>query len=150
LLAHDQHAREIEAERERRLLDDVQQREPDLRRNMYDLAAQRSRAAALEAELKCLKANIGPPTVAPVQLDDIAPPETTTAVQMSPLRPATPAAPVDNFVQGLPDSITQPRPPISTVYRPDIADALTCNVHAVNPQSTDDCLGADIFASQPP
>jgi len=34
LLAHDQHAREIEAERERRLLDDAQQRERDLRRDM--------------------------------------------------------------------------------------------------------------------
>jgi len=52
LLAHDQHAREIEAERERRLLDDVQQRERDLRRDMYDLAAQRSRASAFEAEFK--------------------------------------------------------------------------------------------------
>ena len=85
---------------------DVQQRECDLRRDMYDLAAQRSRAAALEAELKCLKANIGPPTVAyevvEVQPDDIAPPEVNTAVQMSPLRPVTPIV-----VQGLPANITQ-------------------------------------------
>jgi len=150
LLAHDQHAREIEAERERRLLDDVQQRERDLRRDMYDLAAQRSRAAALEAELKCLKANIGPPTVAyevPVQPDDIAPPEVTTAVQMSPLRPVTP---IDDFaVQGLPDDVTHRRPPISTVHRPDIAHALTSNMHAVGPQSADNCYGADISTSQP-
>ena len=90
LLAHDQHAREIEAERERRLLDDVQQRERDLRRDMYDLAAQRSRAAALEAELTCLKAKIGPSTVAPVRSADIPPPEINTAMQMSPTRPVTP------------------------------------------------------------
>jgi len=141
LLAHDQQAREIEAERERRLLDDVQQRERDLRRDMYDLAAQRSRAAALEAELKCLKANTATPTVAyevievPVQPDDIAPPEVTTAVQMSPLRPVTP---IDNLaVQGLPPNITQ---------RQDIADALTWNPDA----STDNCHGAGILTSQPP
>ena len=86
LLAHDQHARELEAERERRLLDDV--RERDLRRDMYDMAAQRSRAAALEAELNCLKANMASSTVAydivdvPVRRDDTAPLETT-----APLRP---------------------------------------------------------------
>jgi len=89
LLAHDQHAREIEAERERRLLDDVQQRERDLRRDMYDLAAQRSRASALEAELNCLKANVSLSTVAPVQSADTAPPEINTAMQMSPTRPVT-------------------------------------------------------------
>ena len=49
--------------------------------DMYDLAAERSHAAALQAELKCLKATAGPPTVAyevvevPVQSDDIPPPE---------------------------------------------------------------------------
>jgi len=101
---------------------------------MYDLAAQRSRAAALEAELKCLKANIGPPTVAydvPVQPADIAPPE-TTAAQMSPLRPVTPIV-----VQGLSTNITQ---------RQDIADALTWN--PVNPYAADNCHGAGI-TSQP-
>jgi len=96
------------------------QREIDMRRDLYDLSRQSSRAAALEAELKCLKANIGPSTVAyevPVQLDDIAPPEVTAAVQMSPLRPATPVTPIDNLVvQGLPTNITQ---------RQDIATALT-------------------------
>jgi len=67
----------------------------------------------------------------------IPPPETTTAVQMSPLRPATP---VDNFVQGLQPNITQ---------RQDNARALTSNIHAVNPQSADNCYGADISTSQP-
>ena len=90
LLADGQHAREMEAERERRLLDDMQQRERDLRRDMYDMAAQRSRAAALEAELSCLKANIGSSTVAPVQSVDIAPPEVATAIPLSPLRSVTP------------------------------------------------------------
>ena len=121
---------------------------------MYDLAAQRSRAAALEAELKCLKANIGPSTVAyeaPVQPADIPPPAVATAVPMSPLRPATPVAPIDNIVvQGLPDSITQSRSPISTVYRPDTARALTRNVRAVDPQSADDCYSAGISTSQSP
>jgi len=59
LLAHDQHAREIEAERERRLLDDVQQRERDLRRDMYDLAAQRSRAS-FRGRIKMLKSQYRP------------------------------------------------------------------------------------------
>ena len=60
-----------------------------MRRDLYDLCRQSSRAAALEAKLKCLKANIGPPTVAyevievPVQPDDITPPEVNTAVQIS-------------------------------------------------------------------
>jgi len=93
LLAHDQHAREIEAGRDRRageqkaqreqfllhdakcareaLLADVQlqrdreaQREIDLRRDLYDLSRERSHAAALEAELECLKATAGQKTVA--------------------------------------------------------------------------------------
>ena len=52
-----------------------------------------------------------------------APPEVTTAVQMSPLRPVTP---IDNLaVQGLPANITQRQPPVSIVHRPDIADTLT-------------------------
>jgi len=164
LLAHDQHARELEAQREQILVRDAQsarqelladiqrqrdreaQREVDMRRDMYDLAAQRSRAAALEAELKCLKANIGPCTVAyqmPVQLDDIPPPEVTAAVPMSPLRPAVPVTPIDNIVvQGLPT---------------DIATALTWHsvVEDVNPYaedadtSTDDCHGAGITSQTP-
>jgi len=164
LLDDARHARELEAQREQcarqELLADVQlqrereaQREIDMRRDLYDLSRQSSRAAALEAELKCLKVNIGPPTVAyevPVQLDDIAPPEVNTAVQMSPLRPATPVTPIDNFaVQGLPHDVTHRRPPISTVHRPDIAHALTSNIHAVNPQSADNCYGADISTSRP-
>ena len=118
------------------------QREIDMRRDMYDLAAQWSRAAALEAELKCLKANIGPPTVAyevPAQLDDIAPPEVTTAVQISPLWPVMP---IDNLaVQGLAANITQ---------RQDIANALTWNsfVEDANPYAADNCRGAGI-TSQP-
>ena len=118
---------------------------------MYDLAAQRSRAAALEAELKCLKANIGPPTVAyevievPVQPDDIAPPEINTAVQMSPSRPVTPIV-----VQGLPANITQRQPPVSTVHRPDIADALTWNPHAADTSTVYNCHGTNMSALQPP
>ena len=65
LLDDARQARELDAQREQcaraQLLADVQlqrdreaQREIDMRRDMYDLAAQRSRAAALEAELKCL------------------------------------------------------------------------------------------------
>ena len=149
LLDDARQARELEAQREKfllhdakcareQLLADVQlqrdreaQREIDMRRDLYDLSRQSSRAAALEAELKCLKATTGPPTVAyevmevSVQSDDIAPPTADTIVQMSPSRPATP---VDNLVvQGLPANLTQQQPPVSTaiVLRPDIADALT-------------------------
>jgi len=168
LLDDARHARELEAQREQILVRDAQsarqelladiqlqrdreaQREIDMRRDMYDLAAQRSRAAALEAELKCLKANIGTPTVAyevidvPVQLDDIAPPEVTTAVQMSPLRPV---APIDNLaVQGLPVNITQRQLPVSSVHRSDTAHALTWNPDA----SADNCHGAGILTSQSP
>ena len=95
---------ELEAQREKILLHDAicarealladmqlqrdreAQREIDMRRDLYDLSRQSSHAAALEAELKCLKANIGPPTVAyevPVQPADIASPEVNTAVQIS-------------------------------------------------------------------
>jgi len=98
LLDDAKHARQIEAQREQILVRDAQsarqelfaeiklqrdretQREIDMRRDMYDLAAQRSRAAAFEAELSCLKANIGPPAVAPVQSVDIPPPEIITTV----------------------------------------------------------------------
>jgi len=95
--ARDRRAGELEAQREQILVRDAQssrqelladiqlqrdreaQREIDMRRDLYDLSRQSSRAAALEAELKCLKAHIGPPTVAPVQPDDIPPPEVNTA-----------------------------------------------------------------------
>jgi len=112
-------ARELDAQREQLLVLDAQrardalladvqlqrdreeQREIDLRRDLYDLSRQCSRAAALEAELKCLKATTSPPTVAyavvevPVQSDDTAPPTADTVVQMSPSRPVTP---IDNLV----------------------------------------------------
>jgi len=78
------------------LLADVQlqrdreaQHEIDMRRDLYDLSRQSSRAAALEAELNCLKANIGSSIVAPVRSADTAPPEINTAMQMSPTRPVT-------------------------------------------------------------
>jgi len=76
LLDDARQARELDAQREQILVRDAQsarqkllaeiqlqrdretQREIDMRRDMYDLAAQRSRAAALEAELKCLKAKL--------------------------------------------------------------------------------------------
>ena len=140
MLAHDQHAREIEAERERRLLDDAQQRERDLRRDMYDLAAQRSHAAALEAELKCLKATAGPATVAyevvEVPVDDIPPPAVDTVVQVSSSRHVDDAdTPVDNLVvQSLAADITQRHPSMSAsiVHRPDIADALTVRPYAAD------------------
>ena len=123
----------------------VKQREIDMRRDLYDLSRQSSRAAALEAELKCLKANIGPPTVAyevPVQLDDIAPPEVTTAVQMSPLRLVTPVTPIDDLaVQGLSPNITK---------RQDTAHALTWNPHVEDANTPDNCHGAGILTSQPP
>jgi len=113
LLADARQARELEAQRQQLLLHDAKctrealladvqlqrdreaQREIDLRRDLYDLSRQRSRAAALEAELKCLKATTGQPTVAyevvevPV-LDDIPPPDVDTVVQVSPSRPNTP------------------------------------------------------------
>jgi len=122
LLAHGQHTREIEVERERRLLDDAEQRERDLRRDMYDLAAERARAAALETELQCLKATAGPATVAyevvgvQVQSYDISPP----AVDVDA------AAPIDNLVvQNLAADMTQQLPsmPAPIVYRHDIAHA---------------------------
>jgi len=135
----DRRARELEAQREQRLLDDVRQareldaqreqsardalladvqlqrdreaqREIDMRRDLYDLSRQSARAAALEAELKCVKANLAPPTVAyeivDVQSADIAPPIVNTAVQVPPSRPVTPT---------------------SIEYRPNIADTLTWN-----------------------
>jgi len=129
LLAHDQHAREIEAERERRLLNDAQQRERDLRRDMYDLARERAHAAALEAKLKCLKATSGPPAVAyevvevPVQADDIP----------SPAVDVNADTPVDTIVvQSLVADMTQSSTPIPIVYRPAIADALTVRPHATD------------------
>ena len=53
----------------------LRQRELKLRRDMYDLAAERARAASLEAELKYLKASAGPATVAYqiVQVPDVEP-----------------------------------------------------------------------------
>jgi len=161
LLDDARQARELEAQREQcareQLLADVQrqrdreaQREIEMRRDLYDLSRQSSRAAALEAELKCLKANIGPPTVAyevievPVQPGDIAPPETTTAVQMSPLRPDTPIV-----VQGLPANMAPRQPPNSMVHRPDNAHALTSNIQAAD-TSADNCHGAGISTSQSP
>ena len=136
----------LDAQRARdALLADVQlqrdreaQREIDLRRDLYDLSRQCSRAAALEAELKCLKATTGPPTVAyevvevPVHSDDIAPLTADAVVQMSPSRPVTP---VDNLVvQGLAANLTQRQPPVSTaiVHRPDVADALIRHPHAAD------------------
>ena len=110
----DRRAGELEVQREQILVRDAQsarqeffaeiklqrdretQREIDMRRDMYDLAAQRSRAAALEAELNCLKANVGPSTVAyevidvPVQSVDVPPPDVDAAVRLSPPRPVTP------------------------------------------------------------
>ena len=151
LLAHDQ--REIEAERERRLLDDVQ-RERDLRRDMYDLAAQRSHAAALEAELKCLKANIGPPTVAyevidvPVQSADIPPPDVDTAMQMPSSRPVSP---IDSIVvQGLSAGIIQRQPPVSIVNRPDTAHTLTSNPNATDTSAECGYRAAGMSTLQPP
>ena len=103
----------------------------------------------MQAELKCLKANIGPPTVAyevvEVQSADIAPPEATTVVQMSPSRPVTPIV-----VQGLPANITQRQPPVSIVHRPDIADALTWNPHAADTSTVYGCNGASVSALQSP
>jgi len=151
LLAHDQ--REIEAERGR-LLDDVQQRERDLRRDMYDLAAQRSHAAALEAELKCLKANIGPPTVAyevidvPVQSADIPPPDVDTAMQMPSSRPVSP---IDSIVvQGLSAGIIQRQPPVSIVNRPDTAHTLTSNPNATDTSAECGYRAAGMSTLQPP
>jgi len=165
----DRRAGELEVQREQILVRDAQsarqellveiqlqrdreaQREIDMRRDMYDLAAQRSRAAALEAELKCLKANISQSTVAyevidvPVQSADIAPLESTTAVPMSPTRPATP---IDNYVvQGLPANMTQRQP--SIVYRPDIAHSLTSNPRVADTEDISSCHGADISTSRP-
>ena len=91
---------------------------------MYDLAAQRSRASALEAELKCLKANIGPSTVAPVQPDDIASLEATTAMQMTPSRPVTPIA--------------------------DTAHALTWNPYATDTSAEYSYRAASMSALRPP
>ena len=70
LLADAQQVRDTEGQREQRLL---RQRELKLRRDMYDLAAERARAASLEAELKYLKATVGQATVAyeVVQVPDV-------------------------------------------------------------------------------
>ena len=150
LLAHDQHAREVEAERERRLLDDVQQRERDLRRDMYDLAAQRSRASAFEAELNCLKGKIGPSTVAPVRSADIPPPEVDTAMQLPSSRPVSP---IDGIVvQDLPAHLTQQQrqPPISIVHRPNITDAFTSCSDAADARTEYSCRGDEILTLRPP
>jgi len=134
---------EIQLQRERET-----QREIDMRRDMYDLAAQRSRAAALEAELKCLKANFGQSTVAPVQPDDIPLLDVNAAVPMSPLRPATPVAPT--VVEGLSDNIAQLRPPVSMIHRPHIARPFTSNPDVVDTEDISNCNGADVLAMQPP
>jgi len=167
-------ARELDAQREQLLVLDAQrardalladvqlqrdreaQREIDLRRDLYDLSRQCSRAAALEAELKCLKATTSPPTVAyavvevPVQSNDTAPPTADTVVQMSPSRPVTP---IDNLVvQGLPANLTQRRPPVSAaiVHRPDAADALTWHPHAADTSTVYNCHRTSTSTLQPP
>jgi len=148
LLDDARHARELDAQREQILVRDAQsarqelladiqlqrnreaQREIDMRRDLYDLSRQSSRAAALEAELNCLKANIGPPSVAPVQSADTAPPEINTAMQMPLSRPVSP---IDNFVlQGLSANINQRRSPVSIIHSSDTAHALTSNPDATD------------------
>ena len=159
-------ARELDAQREQcareQLLADVQlqrdreaQREIDLRRDLYDLGRERSRAAALEAELKCLKATTGPPTVAyevievPVQPDDIAPLTADAVVQPPPSRPVTP---IDNLVvQGLPANLIQRQPPVpaAMVHRPDIAYALTRHSHPADTCTVYSGHSTSISALQP-
>ena len=166
-------ARELDAQREQLLVLDAQrardalladvqlqrdreeQREIDLRRDLYDLSRQCSRAAALEAELKCLKATTGPPTVAyevvevPVQSDDTAPPTANTVVQMSPSRPVTP---IDNLVvQGLAANLTKRQLPVSAaiVHRPDAADALTWHRHAADTSTVYSFHGISTSTLQP-
>jgi len=109
---------------------------------LYDFSRERSHAAALEAELKCLKATVGPSTVAyevvevPVQSDDIPPPADDNVVQVSTSRHVDYAdTPVDNrVVQGLAATMTQRQPsmPASIVHRPDVAAALTLQPHAAD------------------
>jgi len=113
-----------------------------LRRDLYDLARERSHAAALEAELQCLKATVGPPTVAyevvevPVQSDDIPSPADDAVVQVSTSRHVDYAdTPVDNrVVQGLAATMTQRQSsmPASIVHRPDVAAALALQPHAAD------------------
>jgi len=172
LLADARQARELEAQRQQLLLHDAKctrealladvqlqrdreaQREIDLRRDLYDLSRQRSRAAALEAELKCLKATTGQPTVAyevvevPV-LDDIPPPDVDTVVQVSPSRPNTP---VDNLVVQRPaPDMTQRQPSMSAsiVHRPDIADALIRHPHAADTRTVYSCHSTSTSTLQP-
>jgi len=160
---------ELEAQREQFLLHDAKcarealladvqlqrdreaQREIDLRRDLYDLSRQHSRAAALEEELKCLKATANPPTVAyeivevPVQSDDIAPPDVDTVVQLSPSRPDTP---VDNLVvQRLPPDMTQRQP--STSAGPDVADTLIRHSHAADTRTVYSCHSTSTSTLQP-
>jgi len=129
-------------------------------RDLYDLAHERSHAAALEAELKCLKATAGPATVAYevvevlVQLDDIPPPVLDAVVQVSSSRHVDYAdTPVDNrVVQGLTScTATQRQPSMSAsiVHRPDIADALTVQPHAADTRTVYSSDSTSISTLQP-
>jgi len=122
--------------------------------DMYDLAAERSHAAALQAELKCLKATAGPPTVAyevvEVPVLDIPPPEVNTVVQMSLSRPDMP---VDNLVvQGLVANMPQQQPPVSAaiVHRPDVADTLIRHSHPADTRTVYSCHSTSTSTLQPP
>jgi len=99
-----------------------------MRRDFYDLSRHSSRAAALEAELNCSKANIGLSAAAPVQSDDIPPPAITTAVQLSPSRPVTP----------------------NVVQRPDITDTLTSSSYAVDVNADYGYYATDTSTLRPP
>jgi len=126
------------------------QHEIDMRRDLYDLSRQSSRAAALEAELNCLKANIGSFTVAPVQSDDIPPPEVDTAMQLPSSRPVSP---IDGIVvQDLPAHLSQQqrRPPVSIVHRPNITDALTSSSYAADVNAEYGYYATDTSTLRPP
>ena len=129
-------------------------------RDLYDLAHERSHAAALEAELKCLKATAGPATVAYevvevlVQLDDIPPPVVDAVVQVSSSRHVDYAdTPVDNrVVQGLTSCTTTQRHAsmsASIVHRPDIADALMQHPHTADTRTVYSSHGTSQSTLQP-
>jgi len=170
-LADAQQTRETEAQRDQRLLNDAQlvreqlladaqQREIDLRRDLYDLAHERARTAALETELKYLKASAGPATIAyevvpPVQNDDIASPavDVGTDVQVHFTQSASLVdTPVDNTAVLSTCFAVDMTQPSTSVHAPDIAYAFLQPVrpHAADTYTTYSSALQPLSTLQPP
>ena len=113
-----------------------------MRRDLYDLAHERARTAALETELKYLKASAGPATIAyevvpPVQNDDIASPavDVGTDVQVHFTQSASLVdTPVDNTAVLSTCFAVDMTQPSTSVHAPDIAYAF---LQPVRPHAAD-------------